>query len=712
MACLVSLDGAVNGSSQGDQLGSATPPRSGWVFSQHLGSPQDFILDDASGEYPETVKLFRLHGLYSGAWDQKNLKISIEKIKASGSALNPYGSFTVSVRRASDSDNAVQVLEKFSNCNLDPTSPNYIARKIGDMETSWNNTEQRYQEVGSYQNKSQFLRVEVNPDVDAGVLDPALVPFGFYGPPKLSDVYAEKDELPYLLGALPRNGGGDEGLAAGTGNRELACHVSSGRGANEAGSLAGNLLDAAYAGAGGPIDENAATADVIATDLPDGSVVPFGNSVSTDPRAILRMPSLGLRKSSRDGGLPSPSKAYWGVTTNLEGSTRHDPGYGDYLNPLPGMAESLSDTLILDNVLAVQPSFAFSLDDVGFEGCMQNALDDGQLGIGNLGDALGNAWTDPVSGTHAEYLPENHDGQNGTRNQRLARGGASARRSQCSLSATPIVQPNGDVTTNYNNVLRAGFDQFTMPLYGGCDGVDVREKEPFSNTILDSQQNGEIGHYAFNSVKRAIDACSDPEIVECNLMAMPGVTHPALTSHLIKTCEDRADALAVIDLENVTGTSPGDYIPATEGVTHGAEVSRLPNVDNTVQNMEDRLLNSSYGAAYFPWVQVRDDNSNRLLWVPPSVVALGTMASSQNKSELWFAPAGFTRGGLTEGAAGLPVINVRHKLSSKERDKLYEANINPIASFPSEGIVIFGQKTLQMQASALDRINVRRLLIY
>jgi hypothetical protein len=128
--------------------------------------------------------------------------------------------------------------------------------------------------------------------------------------------------------------------------------------------------------------------------------------------------------------------------------------------------------------------------------------------------------------------------------------------------------------------------------------------------------------------------------------------------------------------------------------------------------MEDRLLNSSYGAAYFPWVQVRDDQSNRLLWVPPSVVALGTMASSQNKSELWFAPAGFTRGGLTEGAAGVPVINVRHKLSSKERDALYEVNINPIASFPSEGIVVFGQKTLQMQASALDRINVRRLLIY
>ena len=97
---------------------------------------------------------------------------------------------------------------------------------------------------------------------------------------------------------------------------------------------------------------------------------------------------------------------------------------------------------------------------------------------------------------------------------------------------------------------------------------------------------------------------------------------------------------------------------------------------------------------------------------PPSVVALGTYSSAQRNTELWFAPAGFTRGGLTEGSAGLPVVQTRERLTSKERDKLYEANINPIATFPAEGIVIFGQKTLQVTPSALDRVNVRRLLIF
>ena len=91
---------------------------------------------------------------------------------------------------------------------------------------------------------------------------------------------------------------------------------------------------------------------------------------------------------------------------------------------------------------------------------------------------------------------------------------------------------------------------------------------------------------------------------------------------------------------------------------------------------------------------------------------MGVLASSERKSHLWFAPAGFNRGGLSDGAAGIPITAVAAKLTSKERDTLYDANVNPIASFPSSGIVVFGQKTLQERQSALDRINVRRLVIF
>jgi len=255
----------------------------------------------------------------------------------------------------------------------------------------------------------------------------------------------------------------------------------------------------------------------------------------------------------------------------------------------------------------------------------------------------------------------------------------------------------------YKEVLNQGYDRFTTVLHGGFDGLDITEKEPFNNRILENSTPTETTSYTYYSIKRAIDAVSDPEVVEMNLIAIPGLTYEALTTHLLNTCEARADALAIIDLK-------GDYTPSTEDTT--SEAVRLGSVSTAVDNLRDRGLNNSYGSAYFPWVQVRDSISNAILWVPPSVAALGVMAHSERQSEVWFAPAGFKRGGLSSGGAGLPVIGIRQQLTTKNRDDLYEANINPIASFPNEGIVMYGQKTLQVVPSATDRINVRRLLIY
>jgi phage tail sheath protein FI len=270
---------------------------------------------------------------------------------------------------------------------------------------------------------------------------------------------------------------------------------------------------------------------------------------------------------------------------------------------------------------------------------------------------------------------------------------SGSRASEVSITSTGVEQ--------WKTVLQSGFGQFTMPLIGGFNGLDITEKEPFRNTLLDGKTSKT--NSAYNSIKRAIDTVKDPEVVEFNLATVPGLTNQTLNEHLITTCESRGDALAIIDLK-------GDYVPTEEN--NSAFSARVGNVDTTVTNLLARGLNSSYGCAYYPWVQIRDEINNSLLWAPPSVVALGVMASGEKSSELWFAPAGFTRGGLTDGAAGVPVVSVAQRLTSKDRDKLYEANINPIATFPAEGIVVFGQKTLQVTPSALDRINVRRLLIY
>jgi phage tail sheath protein FI len=116
-------------------------------------------------------------------------------------------------------------------------------------------------------------------------------------------------------------------------------------------------------------------------------------------------------------------------------------------------------------------------------------------------------------------------------------------------------------------------------------------------------------------------------------------------------------------------------------------------------------VDSNYVGTYYPWVKTIDSRTNKLTTVPPSVLMPGIYAENDAVAAEWFAPAGLNRGGIT-GA-----VSVLNRLTHAERDTLYEAKINPIAQFPGEGIVAFGQKTLQDRASALDRINVRRLLI-
>ena len=250
--------------------------------------------------------------------------------------------------------------------------------------------------------------------------------------------------------------------------------------------------------------------------------------------------------------------------------------------------------------------------------------------------------------------------------------------------------------------LDAGYNRFTMPLWGGFDGVDISEMEPFNNVDIASDST-EKTSYAYYTVKRAIDTVADPEFVEANMISVPGIWQPLVTDQVIAVAEARADVLAVIDIENI-------YTPNTE--TTNDFQNRLGTVTTAVSTLKERRINSSYACTFYPWVRIRDDISNAALWVPPSVIAIGTMASSEARAELWFAPAVFTRGGLSTGAGGFSVLSTTERLRREDRDDLYEANINPIATFPSEGIVVFGQKTLQVTPSALDRINVRRLMIF
>jgi hypothetical protein len=386
--------------------------------------------------------------------------------------------------------------------------------------------------------------------------------------------------------------------------------------------------------------------------------------------ASFEFPKIPLRENSKQGNLASPKDAYFGIDTTMQSSTRFEKSYEDLVLGIgPKGLDSVGDPASID---AQEFSYIFTMEDLTrYTGSL--------AGTTPLTLAVG-----MTSSTDVFY----YSGSRGFGNS-LAITGASP---------------------TWNAVLAAGFDAFSVPLIGGNDGLDITEADPFRNSQWGANGQSdpalgptEVGSYTFNSMKIAIDTCTDPEVVECNMMSVPGLINKGLTDHLIKICEDRADSLGVIDI-------PFGYTPTAESSADAA--ARGGNVDNAVTDMEERGLNSSYGCCYYPWIQMRDTENGQTFWSPPSVAAIGTFSSSQRKSEVWFAPAGFTRGGLTEGAAGIPVINVKQKLTSKDRDALYEVNINPIASFPAEGIVVFGQKTLQTTASALDRVNVRRLMIH
>jgi len=257
-------------------------------------------------------------------------------------------------------------------------------------------------------------------------------------------------------------------------------------------------------------------------------------------------------------------------------------------------------------------------------------------------------------------------------------------------------------TARYQNMLDSKINRFTSPMFGGHDGIDITERDPFRNTRIDDSLT-ETANYTYYTLRRAIDIIADTEIVAMNAVCIPGITNETVTKYLLDTVETRADALAIIDLK-------GGFQPRHE--SNSSVADRKGDLATVISNMKARNLNTSYGCAYYPWVKVREDTNGTFLDMPPSVVALGVLGNTERSADVWFAPAGFVRGGLSFGAGGLSVVGVEDKMTSQNRDDLYDVNINPIASFPAEGIVIFGQKTLQASRSALDRINVRRLLIY
>ena len=643
-----------------------TPPIIAQSATTGSGVSATFNLNNTPAE------LFKVVALDSAEWLQNNVKISIIDVKNSPNPdYEAFGTFGLQVRKLSDVDTNPQILEQFNNLNLNPNSPNYIARKVGDMFSVWDTTLRKYRDYGEYPNQSKYIRVDMlswrgSPE--------HLLPFGYKGIPKpIGFNYSSGSGIWNALNLTASSGGTDANALS-----EFTTAFTQGSGSVFA---AGNAVDA------GDFQGE--------LDVTNGLVSLALSATPVCPTASFQFPVLPVRVSGTDGGISDPTNAYWGMsTTKSRTSIVFEPSVREHLRVQPSEFERTA--VDSDNFLERGPGF--SLDDL----CRSSA---GITDVFHSGSAYANQATSAPPAEEAAggiYSPWAY-----AQNPPAAPLGPDGDGGAVQLGAYAQGTSINAVSGTYTGVLDLGYDRFTVPMFGGFDGLDIANAEPFANTIQGVGAPGttpsERDNAMYYSVKKAIDTIADTEVVDTNLLALPGITNIGLTNHALTVAEERADTLAVIDLE-------GGYTSSYENTDSFA--TRGGSSATVVANIKARALNNSYGACYYPWVQAVDSLSGVRLWMPPSVVAVGTYASSARRSELWFAPAGFNRGGLTQGSAGIPVVGVIEKLSSKQRDNLYEVNINPIASFPNEGIVIFGQKTLQATPSALDRVNVRRLLIF
>lgn len=691
----------------GDHREAAAESKTGFVISQ---------------KEKNQIDLFRFISLHTGEDIQKDYMIAIEDINEPANAnVNPYGTFTVCIKNI-----AGQTVERYTGLNLNPSSPNYIGKRIGDQYQLWSNTDRRYRTYGEFQNQSNIIYVDIKQFIKDGG-GQGFLPAGFKGPVRPKGfTLAFGSKGAQALGDAVNSGTFAKNVIANPstpvahnqtiivsvgGSTVLTVTTHTGTAYDATPTLTGNTHTLGLQGQStaeqvytalahllNQLDNVSAvndagtsvtiTADRVAESTYDilvtGTYIAGGHASSTptsgvdsddfagafvkgnasmpvaggdannfvsgptDFSASFNFPSLPLRVSGTDGGAPDPYRAYWGIRPKIsDTTTTHDPDYIDYLRRLPAGVDSHTPAANYEH------SFIFTLDDIKI-------------------DTSTNIVT-YVSGAYDQAgAAQSYAGSN-----------------------------------SFGELLDKNVKQFVMPLHGGFEGLDIKEKEPFRDGLMSVGSN-ENQNYLKYSINKAIDSITDPEVVPANLLLAPGFRDATVTNKLIQTAERRKDVLALIDLQN-------DYLPSAERLAGETDQTKLGSVREAISSLKSRNLNSSYAATFFPWVQISDNlNAGNLLWIPPSVAALGAIGRSEARSELWFAPAGFNRGGLGSlgGPRGPSVIQARQRLDSRERDSLYEANINPIATFPAEGVVIFGQKTLQADQSALDRINVRRLLLF
>ena len=295
-------------------------------------------------------------------------------------------------------------------------------------------------------------------------------------------------------------------------------------------------------------------------------------------------------------------------------------------------------------------------------------------------------WTqislDPLASNYIEAVIGNYAFNYDVVNNQLNITGDYANRSRY-VRVKSVNNPTPNYLNSAGQIAVASYTA-SLPIaqtgaFAGATGDIIAGVKFYSDITENNTQGLTAGSYT-----NAIALMSNDDY-KFNALYTPGLiyslgTHGAKIDTIIQNTQNRGDNIYVLDLLNYGGTVSSATAQANN-------------------------LDTSYAATYWPWVSIRDTTTGRTVWAPASTFIPGVYAFNDSVAEPWFAPAGINRGGLTR------VIRAEYKLSVAQRDELYLSNVNPLASFPGTGTAVYGQKTLQRKPSALDRVNVRRLLI-
>jgi len=616
--------------------------------------------------------LFHFETLTDGEYGSDKFKISIANLRASTDPNNKYGTFEVQVRSFDDVDTSTQILERYPNCTLNPDSDRYVARQVGDKKVYYdfdqeNPDERRLVIQGKYPNVSQRVRVNVSADVEDREIPKDALPFGFRGIPvlKTSDTLTDS-------------------------------------------------TTAALTGASGKVLGGSAPRRLTGVGM-----------TATHTGAI--MPPMPFRFKVTRGAISDSTSPYWVGQTGDNERIDQRFYWGVKTTRLP-LSGTVTDSVLNTNISQVPNPLVKAYTkfqgieklDMLVTGSAADSFCDNKFTLARVafynkdqGNGLADITTE-FTGSGREHMLQTsylRSGDPDKATYTIADGTTygDKRFTMASLVHTSAV--------HFNRFTE--YAKFTNVFYGGFDGVNILDDNSyyFKDKALssgidggaidgdpgnglrqiggDNQSGAQRKNNAVASMRKAVEVMTDPMTVNTNILCVPGIRDAFVTNYALDRTKAYSQAIYIMDLLKFDEDQNRLYDDSTARV----------DVRETSEQFESRAVDNNYGATFFPDVYINDPVNNQVVKVPASVAALATFAYNDKIAFPWFAPAGFNRGALDF------VVNVENRLSSTNRDTLYDARINPIAVFPRVGFVIFGQKSLQMNKSALDRINVRRLML-